>query len=51
MERTTAVERLLYVIDDTSCRGQPPLQTRLPDLAFHPQTKPAVETHSMEVRS
>lgn len=37
MEMMTAVECLLCIIDDTSKRGQPPLQTRVLAPAFHPQ--------------
>lgn len=48
----TAVERLLYIIDDTSKRGQPPLQTRVPDPAFHPRMSgEACSGNSVEVRS
>lgn len=33
----TAVEHLLYIINDTAKTGQAPLQTQVPDPAFHPQ--------------
>lgn len=52
MEMMTAVECLLYIIDDTSKRGQPPLQTCVPDPAFHPQMSgEACGGNSVEVRS